>query len=45
MNLTIRPVFAWYDCWIGFYYDRTAKALYVFAVPMIGLKISRKGDR
>ena len=38
----IKPIFAWYDCWIGFYYDRAAKVLYLFAVPMLGLKISRK---
>lgn len=31
---------AWYDAWLGVYYDRSASALYVFLLPFIGLRIS-----
>ena len=32
-------IFAWYDFWVGLYFDRSKEALYVFIVPMIGLRI------
>jgi len=38
MKLKIKIIFAWYDCWLGFYYDRKNKALYFFPIPMLGLK-------
>ncbi len=40
--MQIRPMFAWYDFWIGAFYDRKTKTLYLFPVPMFGLKITRK---
>jgi len=30
---------AWYDFWIGWYYDRKTRWLYVFPIPMYGFKI------
>ncbi len=36
--MRIKPVFAWYDFWVGIYYDRNY-ALYVFPIPMVGFKI------
>lgn len=39
--MRIRPVFAWYDCWIGLFYDRTKSRLYIFPLPMIGIVIER----
>ena len=38
--MRIEPLFAWYDLWIGFYWDRRARVLYVLPVPMLGVKIS-----
>jgi hypothetical protein len=37
----IKVVLAWYDLWIGAYYDRKTSALYILPVPMVGLKIWR----
>lgn len=38
--MTIKPIFAWYDFWIGLFYDQQKKVLYIFPVPMFGLRIS-----
>jgi hypothetical protein len=32
-------VFAWYDFWVGFYYDRNNKRLYILPIPCIGFYI------
>lgn len=39
-RLSVTLMFAWYDFWVGLYYDRSKRDLYVFPVPMLGLKIS-----
>lgn len=33
--------FAWYDLWIGFYYDRKNGVLYVCPLPCCVLKMER----
>ena len=37
--MSIRPIFAWYDFWVGAFIDRSKRRLYLFPVPMIGVVI------
>jgi len=37
--MTIKPIFRWYDLWIGFYVDVNNRTLYFFPVPMFRFKI------
>jgi hypothetical protein len=35
----IRPIFRWYDFWVGAYLDRARHRLYVLPLPMLGVCI------
>jgi hypothetical protein len=37
----VRFFFRWYDLWIGAYYDRDQRALYVCPLPMLGVRFGR----
>ena len=35
--MKIRPIFAWYDLWIGIFIDTKKQRVYVLPLPCIGL--------
>jgi hypothetical protein len=37
--MTVKPFFRWYDLWVGAYWSKEERALYVCPLPMIGLRI------
>lgn len=37
--MKIRPLFAWYDLWVGVFWDRQKRKLYVLPLPCIGVVI------
>ena len=37
--MTIKPIFAWYDLWVGVFVDRQKRRLYIFPLPCVGLVI------
>lgn len=40
--MRLRWVFAWYDLWMGFYWDRKKRRLYVLPVPTLGFYVELK---
>lgn len=37
--MKIRPIFAWYDMWVGAYWDQKRRWLYLMPVPCLGVVI------
>jgi hypothetical protein len=37
--MTIKPLFAWYDLWVGVFWDAAKRKLYVLPLPCIGIVI------
>ena len=35
----VELLFAWYDLWIGAYWDRKNKALYLLPLPCLGIVV------
>ena len=38
--MNIKLFVAWYDLWIGIYWDRKCKILYILPIPMLGIRIA-----
>ena len=38
--MTVKPVFAWYDLWVGVFIDRKARRAYVLPIPCVGFVVS-----
>lgn len=38
--MKISCFFAWYDVWMGFYYDRDRRTLYICPLPCCVIKIA-----
>lgn len=37
--MRVRPLFAWYDLWIGVFWDRQKRKLYVLPLPCVGFVV------
>lgn len=42
--MRIRPIFAWYDLWVGAYWDSAKRRLFILPIPMIGVVIEFQKD-
>ena len=38
--MRFRLFFAWYDLWVGAYWDRKARTLYLAPIPTVVLEVS-----
>lgn len=38
-------IFAWYDFWVGLFYDRAKRRLYIFPLPMLGVCVDFGGKQ
>lgn len=36
---SVKPIFAWYDLWVGIFWDSRKRKLYILPVPCVGVVI------
>jgi len=36
---SVKPLFAWYDCWVGIFWDSRKRKLYILPIPCVGVVI------
>lgn len=43
--MNVRLIYAWYDLWVGLYWDRANRRLYILPVPCFGIVVefAKKG--
>lgn len=41
-SMTIKPIFAWYDLWVGAFWDRKSRKLYILPLPCVGIVLEFK---
>ncbi len=41
-NMKVSLFFAWYDFWVGLFYDQKKKILYICPLPCVVIKIEKK---
>jgi hypothetical protein len=41
--MKVTAFFRWYDLWVGAYWDRKQRVLYLLPVPMFGVAIHFRG--
>lgn len=37
--MNIKPIFAWYDMWVGAFWDSAKRRLYILPLPCVGVVI------
>jgi hypothetical protein len=37
--ISVKPLFAWYDIWVGFFWDQKGRKLYFLPIPCCGIII------
>lgn len=42
--MKVRLFFAWFDFWVGAFYDRPKRRLYILPLPMVGILIQWEAD-
>ncbi len=42
-GVRVVPMFAWFDFWVGFFFDQKAVTTYIFPIPMIGFRVEGFG--
>jgi hypothetical protein len=43
--MKIKPLFAWYDLWIGVFWDAAKRRLYILPLPCVGIVLEFRAAR